>query len=59
MDSNIKTLKKLGIYYELVFNGKHCYKAELPDTPIIIITANTKEEAAEEMIKELKIQGAL
>jgi hypothetical protein len=56
---DVELLKKMGVYYELVFNGKHCYKCQLPDIPIIIITADTKEKAASEMIKELKIQGAL
>lgn len=56
-DVNIKALKALGVHYEVTFIGRHCYKAELPDCPIIIITSDTQEEAAKLMVEALKEQG--
>lgn len=55
----IKILKKHNIYYEKVFNGKHCYKYQPIGEPVIIIQMENKEEAAELMLLELQHRGVI
>lgn len=43
-----------GLYYEIMFNGKHCYKYQPIGKEIIIVSDVDKQIAYDTIIKKIK-----
>lgn len=42
------------LYYERVFNGRHCYKYESPETGYIVVTHDDKNQAKTLIMEKIK-----
>lgn len=44
-----------GLYYEVTFNGKHCYKYQPIDKEIIIVSDTDKQTAYNTIIEKIQL----